>query len=101
MSELSTSVLFGGQDESLDWKNDTWLWDGSDWTELECASSPDPRCGFGFAYDNQRHVIVVFGGNGDGGVRLNDTWEFDGETWREVATEHIPGVRDQNSVPPT
>src|SRR2546429_77956 len=45
-----TVVLFGGGDRFL--LNDTWTWDGSDWTQQAPATSPPIRQRASMAYDN-------------------------------------------------
>ena len=66
-------VLFGGNDGSGT-VADTWIWNGSDWTELSPATSPPARSDASMAYDPGTGQLVLFGGNdGVGG--------FDGSTW--------------------
>ena len=66
------TVLFGGNANSGKLLNDTWEWDGSNWTQLHPATSPSPRALFAMSYDSGRAVTVLF--NGVGGN--NDTWEL-------------------------
>lgn len=72
--------------------NETWTWDGTNWTQLSPPTSPSTRDRFGAAYDSARGVMVVFGGFGSNTNR-QDTWEFDGSTWTEVITPTLPAVR--------
>jgi hypothetical protein len=81
----SRVVLFGGSDGNL--LNDTWEWDGTDWTQRRPTFSPPARKAPCSAYDSVRRVIVIFGGReGDDAKALADTWEWDGTTWRQGAT---------------
>ncbi len=79
-------MLFGGHDDSATGAslNDTWIYDGVDWTELHPASHPGPRGDFAMAYDPVRERVVLAGGSNRGG-RLRDTWEWDGVDWSLVA----------------
>jgi hypothetical protein len=88
------SVLFGGYHESDDsFVNDTWLWDGVDWTEAAPATRPQAREYHVLAYDSLRDVVVLFGGMGlyPPGT-FNDLWEWNGVNWSErPATIRPPG----------
>lgn len=73
-------VLFGG---IQGWPpyvlNDTWEWNGKDWTQRAPASSPPARGLHAMAYDSARQRTVLFGGTSGG----NDTWEWDGNNWTQ------------------
>jgi Galactose oxidase, central domain len=89
-------VLFGGIDSSIftatpAYSNQTWTWDGANWTQQSPANSPPARCCFGMAYDAAAGKVVIFGGVGPGGVFLADTWVWDGANWTQVASG--PGAR--------
>jgi uncharacterized protein (TIGR03437 family) len=76
-------VLFGGG-SSTDYTantnlfNDTWLWDGSNWTQAKPANSPSPRNRFGMAFDAGHAQAVVFGGRDPSSTVLNETWTWSG-----------------------
>lgn len=76
-------LMFGGQ-SGLRRFGDTWVWNGTAWTQKHPASSPSPRASMGMAYDGERGEVVLFGGccNGQGG-ELNETWTWDGVTWHQ------------------
>jgi cysteine-rich repeat protein len=86
-------VMFGGYGDNLIdvvvEENDTWLWDGSTWTQVLPAHSPPPRAWHSLAYDSARHRVVLFGGY-LGANALNDTWEWDGVDWTQVAVATAP-----------
>lgn len=71
----NTFLLFGGADASGATQNDTWLYDGSQWQQLN-VNGPSPRRNMSMVYDPDRQVFVLFGGT-SGGDYLSDTWEFD------------------------
>jgi uncharacterized protein (TIGR03437 family) len=71
-------VLFGGQ-LILSPLNDTWVWDGSNWTEESPQTSPSPRFGIAMAYDSVHDETVLFGGT-TLSEDFSDTW-----TWIDAA----------------
>ena len=94
-SSNQVSVLFGGffNDTEGHLYNDTWLWNGSAWTEVSPANQPSTRlhqCG---AYDSIRNQMVVFGGFNDSWERMNDVWIWNGLNWTQNAGDSaIPKV---------
>jgi hypothetical protein len=62
---------------------DTWLWDGSQWTEVKGATL-GKRFMHAMAYDAARDRVVLYGGGGEDQKTLSDTWEWDGKRWAEV-----------------
>lgn len=60
--------------------NETWTWDGSDWTEQHPASSPSPRILSSLAYDSTTRQLLLFGGFSDGSP-YSDTWDWTGTNW--------------------
>jgi len=87
-------VLFGGNAGAL--LNDTWEWDGRDWTHLYPGASPSARSDHAMAYDAARRRIVLFGGNA--GALLNDTWEWDGTTWTRRKPLTSPSARGLHAM---
>src|SRR5205823_6527358 len=83
-SQRSKLVLFGGdhiQPYALGSTNDTWEWDGSQWSRVWTDAAPAPRAGQTMAYDAGRGRAVVFGGDNAAtspATFFNDTWEFGG-----------------------
>jgi hypothetical protein len=71
----SRTVLFGGYNGSYD-TNETWEWDGSNWTKCE-PNSPVPPASESatMALDSDRHVLVLFEASSD------QVWEWNGDTW--------------------
>jgi hypothetical protein len=74
-------VLFGGHDwVTTSDANDTWTWDGTDWT-LESPVHVPPITSYGaMAYDRAVGVTVLFGGLMDNWAD-NQMWEWDGTDW--------------------
>ena len=99
------TVLFGGgccrPGQSCFDCNDTWEWDGTDWTEHSPASMPSPRERFGLAYDEERGVTVLFGGSTFDvfpTVYCGDTWEWDGANWIERQPSVSPSFRHGHAM---
>ncbi len=96
--DLGRIVLFGGWNgtetagATLD---DTWVWDGTDWTEISSATRPPGRYGSAMIYDEARQRVLLHAGWTDpgSGKPLNDTWELVGSTWTEVVTTGDVPVR--------
>ena len=73
-------VLFGGVD---DWDN-TWVWNGTMWTQLHPAVSPPGRYGASAAYDPQTKMVMLFGGRTEPGTPIHDTWGWNGTVWVDL-----------------
>ncbi len=86
-------VLFGGQIDAADFTtaylSDTWMWDGTTWTQLEPATSPPAR-GYAVAGATGGEVVVAGGLRPPpdaGPVALDDTWVWNGASWTQP---HVP-----------
>ncbi|WP_176736761.1 chitobiase/beta-hexosaminidase C-terminal domain-containing protein [Oligoflexus tunisiensis] len=66
---LTTSFPYSATDQ-------TWSYDGSDWTLLEPSASPTARYCATSAYDPTTESILLFGGLDRYGNVLTDTWVF-------------------------
>jgi PKD repeat protein len=80
-------VLFGGlQCQGSNCLNlgDTWMWDGTAWTQQFPVTSPPARHGATMVYDAATRLVVLFGGQTTGEVNLNDLWTWDGSNWTPV-----------------
>ncbi|MFO1078301.1 MAG: hypothetical protein U1E73_11325 [Planctomycetota bacterium] len=76
-------LLFGGS--GVPYRNDTWSWNGTAWTELFPVHVPPGRDNPGIAYDPLRDRVVMLGGLMTSGV-INQVWEFDGTDWQAPAS---------------
>jgi len=86
-------ILFGGKSGTTTTNsvlyNDTWQFDGTDWSQINTPSSPSARFYSSSVYDPIRDRVVLFGGtslssDGKTSTNLYDTWEFDGTTWTQT-----------------
>ena len=95
-------VLFGGQSASLTHDlSDTWLWDGSAWSQAASAINPLSRSSFGLAYDSARRRVVLFGGYrqvGSTSSVLSDTWEWNGTQWTQRTPARGPIARSGHAL---
>jgi hypothetical protein len=94
-------VLFGGRhakttsDGDISLFNDTWMWNGSNWSQINTQHAPDPRQMFAMTYDRVRDRVILFGGthrtaDGKSFEAEYDTWEFNGTDWQQVADNTGP-----------
>jgi len=72
-------LLFGGEYggwPSYKYCKDTWIWNGSKWTELK-ISGPSSRSDHRMVYDPAAGKIILFGGDDPKSwSALNDSWTF-------------------------
>ena len=100
-------ILFSGHNPGPDdnlsaqtsFNDDTWMWDGQSWTQLDPPQSPPPLSGASMAYDPAHNNIVLFGGALNGPLSAR-TYVFDGTTWTDRSDEsdlrtfaHTPRAR--------
>ncbi|MHB8289618.1 MAG: Kelch repeat-containing protein [Acidimicrobiales bacterium] len=87
-------VLFGGYRAggSLGELDDTWTWNGANWTQQHPAQSPPSLGGASMAYDAATRQVVLFGGGTDASFlrNLNETWTWNGTTWTEQHPAQSP-----------
>jgi hypothetical protein len=91
-------VLFGGSGSISNppvFLGDTWVWDGTNWTQKFPATSPPiPMWDYGLAFDAAHGQVLLFGGSGPSGSPLRgDTWGWDGTTWSQLTTATAPSPR--------
>ena len=98
-AKLKKVVLFGGFFGN-NYRNDTWLWDGSKWTELDIDNDdrPERRGNFVMWYDAAQQKTILYGGIGRPNLnskvtRFSDMWSFDGTRWTKMNVTQTPGVR--------
>jgi hypothetical protein len=95
---LKKAVLFGGYAATNNtFRDDTWTWDGTDWTQVT-KDPPPSRELPSMWYDPILQKTVIFGGLGrltvnDKVNRYRDMWVFDGVSWVEIQAANIPSPR--------
>ena len=91
-------VLFGGMGGAPPtYSNQTWIWDGTNWTQMHPKVSPPAREGHAMAYDAVARKVVLFGGYGDF-AETNDTWTWDGSNWTQAVSAVSPVARAGHSM---
>ncbi len=83
------TVLFGGLWNAAQYLNQTWEWDGKDWTRRYPAHNPRPRELGMRGYDPLRKVCVLYGGQTSWSW-FHDLWEWDGKDWKEIKGAYGP-----------
>ena len=94
-------VLFLGDTFNIDNRPEqTWIWNGSAWTQLHPAHEPSNRSNIAIAYDPATKQVVLFGGLGVVGntKMLSDTWTWDGTDWRQQHPVTSPPARDDAAL---
>ncbi len=90
-------VLFGGGNDNNGangtFLNDTWVWDGANWTQIFPQTSPPARAEHSMAFDSAHGQVVLFGGDGQNLNPLNDTWVWDGANWTQKLPLASPSTR--------
>jgi pimeloyl-ACP methyl ester carboxylesterase len=78
-------VSFGGSSsDGVDRSNETWVYDGTNWTQAHPVNSPPARAGHAMDYDAGLGKVVIHGGYNASRTPLTDTWVYDGITWQQV-----------------
>jgi hypothetical protein len=88
----SKVLLFGGEvasGQSFTPLAETWIWDGSTWTQY--TGTPQPSARFYSSMATFGNEVVLFGGNGAGGA-IAETWVWNGTGWAQQ-TVTGPGAR--------
>jgi hypothetical protein len=76
------TILFGGYDQdaamNAELRDDTWVWDGTSWTEQDVAVRPEARASHSLVFDRARRRVALFG---SAGTFDFSPWEWDGVGW--------------------
>ncbi len=99
-SATGQTLLFGGCGTSptaCTNLNDTWSWNGVNWTNLYPNGYPDARYAHGMVYNAAGDQVLVFGGQGSQ-VAFEDAWAWSGSTWYVLISGRNPGKRENQSM---
>jgi hypothetical protein len=69
--------------------DETWLWDGHNWTQLNPAHVPPARMGGQLVYNPLLEQTLLFGGISSRGYS-NDLWSWDGTDWQQIQPTTVP-----------
>ncbi len=77
-SQRGRVVMFGGQYGSYlgNYFNDTWEWDGTNWTQGNTSTGPSARRSTAMVFQEGRGRPLLFGGSSLGVDSRDDTWEY-------------------------
>jgi hypothetical protein len=91
------AVLFGGFDGwNLTHFDDTWIFNGTDWTQQHPQNAPSPRTLAKMVYDPIRNKTYLFGGSFSFEKWyevLGDMWAWDGLDWQQLFPSTLPPMR--------
>jgi len=90
-------ILFGGAGVDAGGRpillDDTWTWDGAQWSQMTPVHVPPARYRAAIAFDQRRGVTVLYGGEGPTNTPYADTWTWNGEDWAEQSPATSPSPR--------
>ncbi len=94
-------VMFGGQGGANAADNhildDTWVWDGSDWTQQTPATKPDARQRASMDFDPALGRAILYGGDGYY-TSFQDTWAWNGTDWERLTPSASPNARTETNM---
>ena len=86
-------ILYGGWNHLTGaFYNDTWSWDGEDWTQLPSGAIPLSAAHMLVRFASENKVVAV------PSTRSVNTWQWDGSTWTETFSLPSPSRADGRSV---
>lgn len=87
-------ILFGGFVNSpFQYYDDTWMWDGTNWTKLNPATHPPEQYLATMAYDRTQGYILLNNGTAPGYKTIPPgTWQWDGTNWKLCQPQLQPGT---------
>ena len=92
-------VLFGGINLAQGAiYGDTWIWNGSQWTQKTMSAAPPARAWTAMVYDTARNEVVLFGGFDGYGGCYNDTWTWNGSNWSQKPSASRPVGRGGHAM---
>ena len=97
-------VLHGGYDQQTNWANDTWTWNGSQWSQQSPGQSP-PADGYVRAQPMcwdaplSRVVMVNEQGNAAQSADPSQTWGYNGTDWARLMDSYEPSLGTRGAQP--
>ncbi|MGE5183616.1 MAG: hypothetical protein ACM31C_16205, partial [Acidobacteriota bacterium] len=87
-------IMFGGAEASGGGSTvaETWVWDGTNWTQLAPATSPGNRGGARMAFDSAHKYVLMYGGQPASGTADNHVWAWSGSNWSDLGTSTGPAT---------
>lgn len=95
---LKKFVMFGGYDQTGNYRQDTWTWSGTAWAEVKADKKPERRAQPVMWYDPLAKKTIIYSGAGARSIdhhaeRFDDMWSFDGTNWTRISEAAAPGIR--------
>ncbi len=89
-------VLFGGAyNTGGSTLNDTWTYQGDDWSQVPTAVAPAPRFSMTMSYDPIDQYVLLFSGwSPSQPLSFGDSWTFANGTWTNITTAYGPIPRN-------
>ncbi len=84
-------LLYGGSCPRGGVSNDTWIWDGTNWSELSVVRTAGSIFAYAMAHDQSRNQTVIYGGTALD--ENNNTFRLSGDRWIFVRAPETPGSR--------
>jgi hypothetical protein len=72
--------FFGGRDDSKNFLNDFWQWDGVQWTKIEYANGPPNSASHNMVFTKE-FGLLLYGGVTDKGQLTNTLWQWKNGAW--------------------
>jgi hypothetical protein len=91
------TVMFGGVGPS-GWLNDTWEWNGTNWSLRAPTTSPQARVNATMAFDPCSQSVLLYGGTDGNYFYFGDTWLYDGTAWTHQQPTNPPFLRQSTSL---
>ena len=95
---IQGTFLYGGLGgltlELAEDRDDTWLFNGTDWIELDSVHSPGARHGHQLARNQVNNQVILHGGYrkvNERIITLDDTWIWNGNDWTLIDQGSGPG----------
>jgi hypothetical protein len=86
------TVMFGGCLANGQILLETWIWNGTTWSQVSVANGAGPAGRVGHVMAASSSAVLLFGGVGTSSNLFNDTWSFNGTTWTQLGVTG-PSVR--------
>src|SRR4051794_28387497 len=77
----NTILYTGGICATTTTTEETYEWDGTNWTKITLTSFAGPLVGSALTFDSDRQVAVLFGGAPSAGVLLTGTYTYSNGAW--------------------
>jgi pimeloyl-ACP methyl ester carboxylesterase len=88
-------VVWHGGTDGVSIPNETWTWNGEQWTKKFPLITPPLRSWSSMVYDHARERVMIFGGHSQGG---NDTWLWNGAEWTLSSPSNSPSPRSSHTM---